>query len=121
PDERQLPPIEQLTRFEAIRLFAERAESALPGFAITRENAAAAAQVCHRLDGIPLAIELAAARVTALPVEKLAERLDDLFRLLTGGSRTALPRHQTLRALIDWGYDLLSDPERAPLRHLPVF
>jgi non-specific serine/threonine protein kinase len=110
-----------LLQFEAIRLFAERAESALSSFAITGENAAAVAQVCQRLDGIPLAIELAAARVKAMPVEKLAERLDDVFRLLTGGSRTALPRHRTLRALIDWSYDLLSEPEQALLRRLSVF
>lgn len=73
------------------------------------------------MDGIPLAIELAAARVKALPVEKLAERLDDRFRLLTGGSRTALPRQQTLRATIDWSYDLLTEPERALLRRVSVF
>src|SRR3989442_500520 len=79
------------------------------------------AQVCERLDGIPLAIELAAARVKALPVEKLNERLDDMFRLLTGGSRTALPRQQTLRALIDWSYDLLAPSEKALLRRLSVF
>ena len=70
------------------------------------------AQICRRLDGIPLAIELAAARVQALPSEQIAARLDDRFRLLTGGSRTALPRQQTLRALIDWSYDLLAEPER---------
>src|SRR5262249_32683067 len=77
--------------------------------------------VCHGASGIPLAIELAAARMKALPVEKLAERLDDRFRLLTGGSRTALPRQQTLRALIDWSYDLLSEPERVLLRRLSGF
>src|SRR5690242_7363046 len=82
---------------------------------------AAVVQVCRHLDGIPLAIELAAARVKALPVEKLNERLDDMFRLLTGGSRTALPRQQTLRALIDWSYDLLSPSEQALLRRLSVF
>ena len=86
-----------------------------------RRTRAAVAQVCQRLDGIPLAIELAAARVKALPVEQIAARLDDRFRLLTGGSRTALPRQQTLRALIDWSYDLLSEPERALLRRLSVF
>src|SRR5205807_8834614 len=78
-------------------------------------------QVCRRLDGIPLAIELAAARVKALPVEEIAARLDDRFRLLTGGSRTALPRQQTLRALIDWSHDLLSGAERTLLRRLSVF
>jgi non-specific serine/threonine protein kinase len=90
-------------------------------FALTPENASAISEICCRLDGIPLAIELAAARVKALTVEKLSERLDDMFRLLTSGSRTALPRHQTLRALIDWSYDLLSEPERALLRRLSVF
>src|SRR5207247_6587288 len=84
-------------------------------------NARAVAQVCQRLDGIPLAIELAAARVRALPVDQLHERLDDMFRLLTGGSRTALPRQQTLRALIDWSFDLLSEGEQTLLRRLSVF
>src|SRR5439155_10460791 len=84
-------------------------------------NAPAVAQVCHRLDGIPLAIELAAARMKVLTVAQIAARLDDRFRLLTGGSRTALPRQQTLRATIDWSYGLLSDPERVLLRRLSVF
>src|SRR5439155_8972105 len=84
-------------------------------------NAPAVAQVCYRLDGIPLAIELAAARMKVLAVAQIAARLNDRFRLLTGGSRTALPRHQTLRAAIDWSYDLLSDPERVLLRRLSVF
>ncbi len=84
-------------------------------------NAAAIAQICRRLDGIPLAIELAAARVRLLSVEQIAARLDDCFHLLTGGSRTALPRHQTLRAAIDWGYALLSEQERVLLRRLSVF
>jgi predicted ATPase/class 3 adenylate cyclase len=110
-----------LTRYEAVQLFADRAALSLPTFAVTDANAPAVAQVCHRLDGIPLAIELAAVRVKVLSVEQIATRLDDRFRLLTGGSRTALPRQQTLRALIDWSYDLLSEPERALLRHLSVF
>src|SRR5206468_8523195 len=93
----------------------------LPSFAVTSGNAPAVAQICHRLDGIPLALELAAARVRVLPVERIAARLDDRFRLLTGGSRTALPRQQTLRALIDWSYDLLTEDERALLRRLSVF
>jgi predicted ATPase/class 3 adenylate cyclase len=120
-DPRQLPGLEELRELEAVSLFADRARFSQPDFAVTPANALAVAQVCHRLDGIPLAIELAAARVKALPVEKLAERLDDRFRLLTGGSRTALPRQQTLRALIDWSYDLLSERERALLRCLSVF
>lgn len=110
-----------LGQFEAVRLFIDRAMLAQPHFAVTNENAPAVAQICHRLDGIPLAIELAAARVKVLTAEQIAARLDDRFRLLTGGSRTALPRQQTLRALIDWSYDLLSEPERALLRRLAPF
>jgi predicted ATPase/class 3 adenylate cyclase len=121
PDTRHIPSIEALTQYEAVRLFIDRAQSALPTFVVTKENAPAVAQVCARLDGIPLAIELAAARVKMLKVEQIAERLDDRFRLLTGGSRTALPRQQTLRAMIDWSYDLLPEPERALLRRLSVF
>src|SRR4029079_16515139 len=86
-----------------------------------REEARAVARICRRLDGIPLALELAAARVTVLTVEQVAARLDDRFRLLTGGSRGALPRHQTLRALIDWSYDALPEAEAALLRRLSVF
>jgi predicted ATPase/class 3 adenylate cyclase len=115
------PQPSTLLESEAVRLFAERAAFSRPGFAITDRNAPAVAQVCQRLDGIPLAIELAAARVRVLPVEQIAARLDDRFHLLTGGSRTALPRHQTLRALIDWSYDLLSEAERTLLRRLSVF
>jgi predicted ATPase/class 3 adenylate cyclase len=122
PDPRHLPStLESLSQYEAVRLFIDRALAVLPAFTVTNQNAPAVAQVCCRLDGIPLAIELAAAWVKALPVEKLNERLGDMFRLLTGGSRTALPRQQTLRALIDWSYDLLSEPERALLRRLSVF
>lgn len=112
---------EALSQYEAVRLFVDRAVAVSPAFAVTNENAPAVAQVCHRLDGIPLAIELAAARVKVLSVEQIADRLDDRFRLLTGGSRTALPRQQTLRALIDWSYDLLTPPERALLRRLSAF
>jgi non-specific serine/threonine protein kinase len=110
-----------LTRYEAIRLFVERAAAVRSGFTVTRQNAAAIVQICRRLDGIPLALELAAARVAALTVEQIAVRLDDRFRLLTGGSRAALGRQQTLRALVDWSYDLLGDQERALLRRLAVF
>lgn len=113
--------IEQLIQYAAVRLFVERATQALSTFRLTHENAPGIAQICFRLDGIPLAIELAAARVKALAVDKIAERLDDRFHLLTGGSRTALPRQQTLRALIDWSYDLLTEPERVLLRRLSVF
>lgn len=107
--------------FEAIQLFVERASTVLPGFALTDANAPAVVQVCRQLDGVALAIELAAARVKTLRVEQIASRLDDAFRLLTGGSRTALPRQQTLRATIDWSYNLLSDSERILLRRLSVF
>ena len=121
PDPHRLLGVESLGQFEATRLFIERAQAALPTFAVTDENAHAVAQVCARLDGIPLALELAAARIKVLKVEQIAERLDDCFRLLTGGSRTALPQHQTLRALIDWSHDLLPEPERVLLRRFSVF
>ena len=121
PDPRKLTGIESLRESEAARLFVERARAALPTFTLTDENVRAVAQICSRLDGIPLALELAAARVKVLKVEQIAERLDDRFHLLTGGSRTALPRQQTLRALIDWSYDLLSEPERTLLMRLSVF
>lgn len=121
PDARQLPPLPLLTQYEAMQLFVERAEIIQPGFALTDSNAPAIAQICQRLDGIPLAIELAVARVKVMPVEQVTARLDNRFRLLTGGSRTALPRHQTLRALIDWSYDLLSEAERTLFRRLSVF
>ena len=116
-----LPPLETLARLGAIRLFVERAAIARPGFALTAQNAPAIAQICKRLDGIPLAIELAASRVRVLSAEQIDARLDDRFRLLTGGSRTALPRQQTLRALIDWSYSLLSEPERLLFKRLAVF
>ncbi len=121
PDPQRLPPIETLTDCEAVRLFHERATTILPTFALTHQNAPSVAQVCRRLDGIPLAIELAAARVRALPVEQIARRLDDRFRLLTGGSRTGLAHHQTLQAAMDWSYDLLTEAERSLLRRLAVF
>jgi predicted ATPase len=123
-----LPPIQppisnlrSLTQYEAVRLFIERAVFVSPSFTVTNANAPAVAQICHRLDGIPLALELAAARVKALSVEQIAARLDNRFRLLTGGSRTAVPRQQTLRALMDWSYDLLPEPERVLLRRSSVF
>jgi predicted ATPase/class 3 adenylate cyclase len=112
---------EALAGFESIQLFVERARAANPKFDLTEKNASAVAQICRRLDGIPLALELAAARVTVFSAEQIATRLDDRFKLLTGGSRTALPRQQTLRALIDWSYDMLSLDERALLRRLSVF
>ncbi len=109
---------ERLIASEAGRLFVERALAVREDFAVTAANAPALAQVCARLDGIPLAIELAAARVRMLSVEQIAARLDDRFRLLTGGSRTALPRQQTLRALVDWSYDLLTAQEKLMLGRL---
>jgi predicted ATPase/DNA-binding SARP family transcriptional activator len=111
----------ELGQFEAVHLFVERASAVSPGFDLSDQNAASVARICRQLDGIPLAIELAAARVKALSVEALAERLDDRFSMLTGGSRTALSRHRTLRACIDWSYAPLSEPERALLRRLSVF
>jgi predicted ATPase/class 3 adenylate cyclase len=110
-----------LANYESIRLFVDRASTLVSSFALTNENAEDVSQVCRRLDGIPLAIELAAARVKVLSPKQIAARLDDRFRLLTGGNRTALPRQQTLRALIDWSYDLLSDHERELLMRLSVF
>ena len=115
PDTYQPPPIEGLLTYEAVQLFVERARSVLPSFTLTPENASAVVQVCRRLDGMPLAIELAAARIRALSVEQIVARLDDAYRLLTGGSRSALPRQQTLRAAMDWSYDLLSAHEQACL------
>lgn len=121
PDPGRVRTAEALSQYEAVRLFIERAAAVLPAFAVTNQNAPALAQICARLDGIPLAIELAAARVRVMPLDQLAARLDDRFRLLTGGSRTALPRQQTLRALIDWSYDLLNDRERLLLCRMSVF
>ena len=121
PDPERLPSLERLSTYEAVRLFIDRAVAVLPTFTVTNENAPWIAQVCHRLDGIPLAVELAAVRVRGLSVEQIATRLDDRFRLLTGGSRAGLPHHQTLRAALDWSYDLLSEPERIVLRRLAVF
>ncbi len=121
PDPNSGDTPEQLTQYESVRLFIERALFVNPKFRVTNENAPALAEVCSRLDGIPLAIELAAARIKVLPIEKIYERLDDRFNLLTGGKRTALPRQQTLRALIDWSYDLLSEEERTLWSRLSVF
>jgi len=113
--------VADLLQFPALRLFVERAAAVQPGFKLTDENASSVAEICQRLDGIPLAIELAAARVRSLSAQNIAARLSDRFGLLMGGSRTALPRQQTLRALIDWSYDLLSDKERLLFRRLAVF
>jgi predicted ATPase/class 3 adenylate cyclase len=111
---------EELASADAVHLFVERARSVRSGFAITPDNAGAVAQLCRRLDGIPLAIELAAARVGSMTPNEIAARLDQRFRLLTGGSRTASSRHQTLRRAIDWSYELMEPPERALLGRLAV-
>jgi predicted ATPase/class 3 adenylate cyclase len=121
PDIKHLPAIEGLSQYEAVRLFIDRALLVASHFVVDKDNAPHIAQICHRLDGIPLAIELAAARIKMMSVDQISKRLDDRFRLLTGGARTALPRQQTLRALIDWSYDLLSENERLLLRRLSVF
>jgi predicted ATPase/DNA-binding SARP family transcriptional activator len=121
PDPDHLPSIENILKYEAIRLFVERAWVVQPGFSLNEQNAASIAQICTRLDGIPLALELAAARVKVLGVAQLLNRLDDSFHLLAGGSRTVLPRHQTLRAAIDWSYNLLTEQERMLFRRLAVF
>ena len=112
---------EEITGYEAVRLFTDRAMLAHGSFQLDAANAVAVAQIAFRLDGIPLALELAAARVKTLTPDQIASRLDDQFRLLTGGQRTALERQQTIRAAIDWSYDLLSESERILLRRLSVF
>lgn len=113
--------IDQLTQYAAVQLFIERAQAVNPRFVVTAESAPAIAQICWRLDGIPLAIELAAARANVLSPRQIMERLDDRFRLLSGGSRTALPRQKTLRALVDWSYDQLASDEQSLLRRVSVF
>ncbi len=113
-------PVEPLPPAPAHRLFADRAAAARPGFRPS-EDAEAVAEICRRLDGLPLAIELAAARLRSLTPRQIADRLDDRFRLLTSGSRTVLPRQQTLRAVVDWSWDLLDERERTAVRRLSVF
>ena len=103
---------------ESVELFASRARHARAGFTVTDDNAATVAEICARLDGLPLAIELAAARVRALSLAEIVASLHDRFRLLTGGSRTAVRRQQTLRASVDWSHALLTEPERVLLRRL---
>jgi non-specific serine/threonine protein kinase len=113
--------LEGLAKHEAVRLFIDRAAASMRGFGLTEQNAAAVADICYCLDGIPLAIELAAARVRSLSVQAISARLSDRFRLLVTGDQTVLPRQRTLRALIDWSYDLLAPPERALFQRLAVF
>ena len=121
----ELPPEEadasDAARSPAVRLFADRAAAVRPGFALDEATAGPVVRICRALDGIPLAIELAAARLRALTADQVADRLDDRFRLLSVGDRAALPRHQTLRAVVDWSWELLDEPERAVLRRLSVF
>jgi predicted ATPase/class 3 adenylate cyclase/DNA-binding NarL/FixJ family response regulator len=121
PAERTHEPVDALAQSDAVRLFIERALKVRPNFAITNDNAPFVAGICHALDGIPLAIELAAARVRLMTVEEISAALTDRFRLLTGGTRSALPRQQTLRASVDWSYELLSEAECTLLRRLAVF
>jgi predicted ATPase/DNA-binding NarL/FixJ family response regulator len=121
PDPRQESNAAELAAVEAVELFVGRARDVSPGFVLTETNAAVIASLCRRLDGLPLAIELAAARVRALPVEEIERRMDSRLQLLAGGIRTALPRHQTLRAAMDWSHDLLTEPERRLFRRLAVF
>ena len=112
---------ESMARFESVQLFRDRAVAVQPRFALTDDNAVAVGQICRRLDGMPLAIELAAARVKVLAPDELLRRLEHRFRLLTGGSRTALPRQQTLRATVEWSHDMLGTAERVLFRRLSVF
>lgn len=121
PDPKKHYTSQSLSQFESARLFIDRANLVKPDFEVTNKNAPALASICYHLDGIPLAIELAAARVRTLSVEDIESKLDQRFRLLTGGSRTAMPRQQTLRALVDWSYDLLSESEKVMLLRVSVF
>lgn len=113
--------LETVSRYEGVRLFAERAKLVRPDFHLTAENASCVASICTRLDGMPLAIELASARLRSMSVDELSERLDQRLVLLTDGSRAALPRHRTLRSMLDWSYDLLTEREQAMLRRVAVF
>ncbi len=121
PDPHHPPPPGDLLRYAAVRLFVERARMRRPDFTLSGDNADALVRICSRLDGIPLALELAAAKINVLTAQNIADRLEDCFRVLSGGFRTALPRQQTLQASLDWSYNLLAEPERALLRRLSVF
>jgi len=121
PDPQRLSLVEMLMEYEGIRLFVERAKAVNSDFVLTNENASFVAQICSNLDGIPLAIELAAARIKLLSPEQIAVRLNDRFQFLTGGSRTALPRHQTLQAVMDWSFNLLNEKEQLVFQKLSVF
>jgi len=121
PDPQQLHTLNSLRDFEAIKLFEERSRLIQFDFSLTPENASAIAQICHRLDGIPLAIELAASKVGMFSIEQIGQQLDESFKILTGGSRIALPRHQTLHASMSWSWGLLTKAEQIFLRQLSVF
>jgi predicted ATPase len=121
PSGQPAAPLDQLQQNEAVMLFRERAAAASGGFELTESNRSAVVEVCRRLDGLPLAIELAAVRTRVLTVEQIRNRLNDRFGLLTGGGRAALPRHQTLQTTIEWSYELLDAEERALLGRLCVF
>jgi predicted ATPase/class 3 adenylate cyclase/Tfp pilus assembly protein PilF len=121
PDPRVLPPVKVLTQYEAVRLFVERARAVKADFEVTNESAPAVAEICARLDGLPLAIELAAARIRVLPPHKMLERLGDRLKLLRGGARDLPTRQQTLRGTIDWSYDLLEEGEKTLFGRLSVF
>ena len=121
PDTQDSASIKALSKSESVRLFIERATLIQPQFSLTDQNANSVAQICHRLSGMPLAIELAAARIRMMTIDEIASRLNDRFSLLTSGNRSALPRQQTLRATIDWSHDLLTEPERILFRRLAVF
>jgi len=121
PEGGPAPTASELVTSDAVKLFEQRAQLVRPSFRITDENAAAVLSICQRLDGLPLAIELAAARMRILSSAQLAERMDDIFALLVGGARSAPPRHQALRATLDWSYDLLDTDERATFRRLATF
>jgi predicted ATPase/DNA-binding CsgD family transcriptional regulator len=121
PDPERLPALDRLEEYSAVRLFAERVRLSRDGFALTADNAPQVAAICHRVGGLPLALELAAARARTLPLETIAARLDDALGLLTRGSRPAPPRHQTLRAALDWSQALLTPDERVLFRRLAVF
>jgi predicted ATPase/class 3 adenylate cyclase len=117
----QLETMERLTQCAAVKLFVDRAQAANPGFEVTAATAPAVSQICLRLDGIPLAIELAAARIKVMSAERVAQRLENRFQFLRGGRRTAMPRHQTLQAAVDWSYDLLDHAERRLFNRLSAF
>ncbi|HSM71768.1 MAG TPA: tetratricopeptide repeat protein [Anaerolineales bacterium] len=121
PDQKQTSVPEEFERYEAVQLFVERAALVQPQFQLTKDNGSDVARICSRLDGIPLAIELAAARARSMGVDEIAKRIEDRFRLLMGGNRTGLERHQTLRATISWSYNLLSDEEKHLFYRLSVF